>query len=158
MELRKIDRTNLWAITKLTVAPAQQDFVATNTQSILEAYITKEAGYVALPFGLYHEGVPVGFTLIGYGTAGDEDEPAIAEGNYCLWRLMIAQEFQGRGFGTQALQAILSYVKTFPCGMATHCWLSYERENSIAKALYAASGFVETGELCDGEIVAVKPL
>ena len=37
MQLRKIDRTNIWKIVKLSVEKEQEDFVATNTESILEA-------------------------------------------------------------------------------------------------------------------------
>ena len=84
MQLRKIDRTNIWKIVKLSVEKEQENFVATNTESILEAYAESNSGGIALPFGLYEEGVPVGFVMFGYGTIGDEDEPSVAENNYCL--------------------------------------------------------------------------
>lgn len=105
MELRKVTGKNLWEIVALRVAERQQSFVASNTVSILEAYVTITAGGVALPFGLYEDGVPVGFLMLGYGTTGDEDEPGAAAGNYCLWRLMIDRAYQGRGLGKKALAA-----------------------------------------------------
>ena len=40
MELRKVDSNNIWKIIKLSVNDNQLDFVATNTESILEAYTT----------------------------------------------------------------------------------------------------------------------
>lgn len=52
MELRKVDDSNLWQIVKLSVGEDQRKFVATNTQSILQAYTTITSGGVALPFGL----------------------------------------------------------------------------------------------------------
>lgn len=158
MELRKVDASNLWKLVKLSVREEQRNFVATNTESILEAYVTVTSGGVALPFGIYEGEEPVGFVMFGYGSLGDEDEPAVAEGNYCLWRLMIDQRFQGRGLGKRALQLCLDYLRTFPCGGAGWCWLSYEPENTGARALYHGAGFRENGEMCGDEIVAVLKL
>lgn len=158
MELRKIDFKNLWPITKLSVQETQKDFVATNVESLLEAYVIITSDGVALPFGLYEKETLVGFIMIGYGTTGDEDEPAIAADNYCIWRLMIDHKFQGQGFGKKALDAAISYIKTQPCGQADYCWLSYEPENTLAKHLYNHYGFHENGEICDDEIVAVLKL
>ncbi len=50
MELRKVDSENIWKIVKLSVFDEQKGFVATNTESILEAYVTITAGGTALPF------------------------------------------------------------------------------------------------------------
>ncbi len=158
MELRRVDTGNLWSIVKLSVHASQTGFVASNTESILEAYATVASGGVALPFGLYHEDTLVGFVMFGYGTTGDEDEPAVADGNYCIWRFMIDKAYQGRGLGKLAMQAALSYLHEFPCGEADYCWLSYEPENAAARALYQAFGFRENGELCGDEAVAVMRL
>lgn len=96
--------------------------------------------------------------MFGYGSVGDDDEPKVAEGNYCLWRLMIDQKYQNKGYGKEAMKLALDYVKSEPCGKAKLCWLSYEPENVRAKALYAACGFVENGEVCGDEIVAVREI
>ena len=158
IELQKIDAQNLWKVVKLSVRDDQADFVATNTESILEAYVTITAGEVALPFAVCADGVPVGFVMFGYGSTGDKDEPSVAESNYCLWRFMIDQSYQGRGYGRQALAAALDYVRTRPCGPAEYCWLSYEPENQAAKALYTAMGFCENGEMDGDEIVSILKL
>ena len=158
MELVKIDSHNVWKIVKLRVDDAQADFVASNAESIIEAFATRESGHVALPFGLCHEGTLVGFAMIGYDTIGDEDEPEIARGNYCLWRLMIDRAYQGRGFGKLAMATVLEYIAGKPCGDAAYCWLSYEPENEVARSLYHQFGFVENGETDGEEIVAVRRL
>jgi len=155
MELKKVDKTNIWEITKLSVAENQSAFVATNTESILEAYAAIASQEVALPFGIYEKGIPVGFVMFGYGQTGDEQEPAVAAGNYCIWRFMIDQSYQRQGLGKKALMLSLEYLKTFPCGKADCCWLSYEPENEAAKVLYHSFGFAENGERCGEEIVAV---
>ncbi len=158
MELRKIDKNNVWKILKLKVREDQKDFVATNTESIIEAYVTITSGGVALPFGVYEDGEPVGFAMIGYSSIGDEDEPSVADGNYCLWRFMIDKDKQGRGLGKKALSAVLDYIRTFPCGDAKCVWLSYEPENTAAKSLYESFGFRENGETDGDEIVSVLEL
>ncbi len=68
---------------------------------------------------------------------------------------MIDKRYQGKGYGKEALRLALDFIKTWPCGKADLCWISYERDNIIAKNLYASFGFKETGEMCDDEIVAV---
>lgn len=155
IELRKVDSNNIWKIVKLSVNDNQLDFVATNTESILEAYTTITSGGVALPFGIYNEDILIGFVMFGYGRNGDDDAPDIADGNYCIWRFMIDKNYQGQGFGKKALQAAIEYLRSEPCGHATYCWLSYEPENVVAKALYNSVGFIENGEMCGEEIVAV---
>lgn len=158
MELRKIVEKNVWEILKLSVAEAQSDFVATNTESIVEAYTTIAAGGVALPFGIYEGDTPVGFVMIGFGHEDWEDAPAVAAGNYSIWRFMIDKRYQGKGYGKAGLALALDYVRTFPCGKADYCFLSYEPENEAAKALYYSFGFRENGEMDEEEIVAVLPL
>lgn len=87
---------NIWKIVRLSVWETQSDFVATNTESILEAYTTIPSGGVAPPFGIYNGDTPVGFVMFGYGTTSDTDEPAISAGNYCIWILMINRALAGR--------------------------------------------------------------
>lgn len=158
MELRKVDSKNIWKIIKLSVNDEQSDFVATNTESILEAYTAVTSGIVALPFGIYSENTLVGFIMFGYDTIGDEDEPDIAAGNYCIWRFMIDKAYQKQGFGKKAMQVAINYLRSWPCGNAEYCWLSYEPDNAGAKELYHSVGFLENGEMDGEEIVAVLKL
>lgn len=48
----------------------------------------------------------------------------------------------------------LEFIKTFPCGKAEYCWLSYEPENEVACRLYCSFGFSETGEIDGEELIA----
>ena len=160
MELRKIDLKNVWQLVHLSVTDEQKknDFVASNAESLIEAYAAIQSGYAALPFGLYEEDIPVGFVMLGYGSIGDEEEPSVVNDSYCIWRFMIDEKYQKRGFGAAGMEAVLAYIRTCPCGKANWCWLSYEPENKAAKALYARFGFEETGEADGDEIVAVLKL
>jgi diamine N-acetyltransferase len=67
---------------------------------------------------------------------------------------MIDQRYQQKGYGKQAMSHILNYIKTFPLGKASFIVLSYKPNNDIAKKMYGSLGFVETGEIIDGELVA----
>ena len=109
-------------------------------------------------FGLYEDGKTVGFLMIGYGSIGDEDEPKVTKNNYTIWRLMIDTRFQGQGLGTRAIEAAIEYIRTWPCGKADCCFISYDPQNTVAKKLYARMGFRENGETDGDETVAVLPL
>lgn len=157
IRLEAVDSRNVWKLLALEVHPEQRGFVASNTESIVEAYLTLAQGGKAMPFGIFAEGQPVGFLMLGFDTV-DADSPKIASGNYSLWRLMIDKAFQGKGYGRRAVELALAYVKTFPCGPARYCYLSYEPENTAAASLYHSLGFVENGEWDGEEIVAVKEI
>ena len=158
MELRKITFNNMDELAALTVHEEQREFVAPNMTSLAEAYVAVSSGGQAHPFGLYEGERPVGFVMFGYDSLDDPDEPAIAKGNYCLWRFMIYWKHQGRGLGKLALQACLDLLKTRPWGPAESVWLSYEPENQAARALYHKFGFEENGQMCGEEIVAARKL
>ncbi len=159
IHLERVNGDTIWDILKLTVADHQKNFVADNDVSIIEAYIAITSNGYAFPFGIFEDETPVGFVMIGY----DKDEywkdaPAIADGNYNLWRLMIDKAHQNKGYGRQAVELALRFIRTFPCGKADFCWLSYEPENTVAKSLYASFGFVETGDKDGEEQIAVLKL
>ena len=161
LRLEKVNGKNVWDILGLEVSGTQKNFVAENMTSIIEAYTTTAGNGFAFPFGLYDDDTPVGFLMIGFDT--DDywaDAPKIAKGNYNLWRLMIDKRFQQKGYGKEAVKLALDFIRTYPCGKAEYCWLSYEPENEVARKLYLSAGFVERADLCreDEEIPAVLKL
>ena len=159
IRFEKVNAKNVWDLMELKVSPEQKDFVVENTVSIIEAYTTITAGGHALPFGIYDGAEPVGFLMIGYGTDDDwKDAPEIAHDNYSLWRLMIDSRYQGNGYGREAIRLALEFIRTFPCGPAEYCYLSYEPDNTLARGLYKSFGFTENGEMDGDEIVAVLKL
>ena len=159
LRLEKINSKNVWEIIKLKVSKDQQDYVAPNDLSIIEAYTTIMANGHVYTFGVYDEDTPVGFVMIGYDVDDDwTDGPEISKGNYNLWRLMIDEKQQKKGYGRQVIQLALDFIRTYPCGPAEYCYLSYEPENEVAKKLYHSFGFVENGQMDDDEVVAVLKL
>ncbi len=159
LQLEKITGKNVWDILKLCVSEEQKNFVAGNDISIIEAYTAITGNGYAFPFGIYEDDTPIGFLMIGFDTDEHwEDAPIIAKGNYNLWRLMIDKRYQRKGYGKEAVRLALEFIKTFPCGKAEYCWLSYEPENETAGRLYRSFGFVETGEMDGEERIAVLKL
>ena len=159
VRIERVNAENVWDIVSLEVRDDQKSFVADNKRSIIEAYTSTIANGHAFPFGIYDGDIPVGFLMVGF-SVDDEwtDAPAIAKGNYNIWRLMIDKNQQHKGYGRAALKLALEFIETQPCGPAECVWLSYEKENAPAKKLYASFGFEENGEMDGDEIIAVKRL
>ena len=159
LHLEKVNGNNVRDILKLTVSEAQKNYVAANDISIIEAYTAITGNGYAFPFGIYDGNRPVGFLMIGFDV--DDywtDAPEIARGNYNLWRLMIDKTCQNRGYGREAVQLALDFIRSLPCGEAEYCWLSYEPENEAARKLYRSYGFEETGDMDGEEVIAVLRL
>ena len=159
IRIEKVNAKNIWDILELSVSKDQESFVAPNDLSIIEAYIAVTGNGHAFPFGIFENDDPVGFLMIGYDVDDYyENPPHIAYGNYSIWRLMIDEKYQNKGYGKEALRLALEFVRSFPCGEAEFCYLSYELENMKAKKLYSEFGFLENGEKDGDEIVAVLKL
>jgi diamine N-acetyltransferase len=72
-----------------------------------------------------------------------------------LGGITIAVDRQGQGLGRAAVVAALEHLRAQGCASAA---LSYAPDNERAKHVYAALGFVETGEMEDDELVARRAL
>ncbi len=67
-------------------------------------------------------------------------------------RYMIDAQHQGKGSGTAALPVLIDLmIERHNCG---EIFLDYSPGNDLAARLYAQMGFVPTGEVERGEIVA----
>ena len=99
--LEKITYKNyINVILGLKVSKHQKNFVASNNNSLAEAYVAITNGGVALPFAICKNKKPIGFLMIGYGLAEDDDlekeDPLFVEmarKSYCVWRFMIDKRY-----------------------------------------------------------------
>jgi len=150
ISLRPVDSTNYRECIELAVAPDQERFVASNVQSLAEAYVWREG---AEPFAVYSDDVVVGFALL-FPLGEEEPDGSVPLANtvrgFILVRLMIDRQFQSQGFGRAALEAIAELIRSR--GLPT-IRLSVVPENEQALEFYRRNGFVETGELHGGEVV-----
>lgn len=153
IKLVKVSTKNFDALIDLKVNESQHEFVADNIYSLAEAYANVSEGRYAQPFGIYDGDEPVGFLMIGYNIVdGEEDlvKYPLVKDNYLIWRFMIDKKHQGKGYGKEAMRLALEFIRTFPCGEAEYCWLSYEPDNTVARDLYRSFGFVEASQMPEG--------
>jgi diamine N-acetyltransferase len=154
IRLEKVTYDNVDDILGLRVAENQKNFVADNNWSLIQAYLTLADGEPVFPFGIYADDTPVGFVMINYDDdwTGYEREGWLSSDTYqfykdkpfyYIWRFMIDEKYQGKGYGKEALRRSLEFIRTCPCGEADYCVLSYEPENVAAKHLYGTVGFEE---------------
>ena len=139
VELREITESNYNECLNLKVPDNQKDFVASNVYSLAQAWVFYETAY---PFAIYADNVMVGFIMMGFYKP---------KGIYNIWRLMIDERFQGKGYGKEALLLAIKYLKE---KYNVHeIFLSFEPKNFIAEKLYENVGFQRTDEVAGKEIV-----
>ncbi len=126
LTFKKIDKENYMECILLKVKEHQQDFVADNAQSLLDAHYLEGLE----TFGIYHNDIMVGFLLYDYD----------AElGGWSLSRFMIGAQYQGKGFGTAALN---SFLRFFESNIGTKpLFACVNVENKITIALFQKFGF-----------------
>ena len=142
IELIGLSEDNMQQCFNLKVACDQMQYIASNEESWKAA---KENEKVARPFAVYCDEKMIGFTMFAFDE--DYEDP---DDRYWLWRLMIDESFQGKGYGTAALQRIIQYFKDHG---ANNIRLSTKDTNTNALSLYHKAGFRDTGEMNDKEIV-----
>jgi diamine N-acetyltransferase len=141
IQLREITKENFKAILRLKVAPTQEKFVASNAISIAEAHFYPENSWFR---AIYYDETPVGFLML-------DDQPQ--KSLYFLWRFMIDASQQGKGYGREAIKLLVQHVATRP--NATALFVSYVPSEGGPALFYQKLGFVPTGEIEEGEIVAM---
>lgn len=130
IQLKAITAQNWKAVAQLELKPDQLGFVPSNLYSIAEAQFYKEAQSKAI----YADDELVGYTLYGRDYATLECK---------LFRLMIAKDYQGRGYAKLAIKEVIKDLKQR--FKAKRVFLSYQVDNELAKTLYKRLGFIEKG-------------
>lgn len=139
VSLVEIDAVNWREAAAVTPHPSQARFVAPVTYYLCLCFYGPDWS----PLGIAVDGHVVGHVM----WAVDEDD-----GSYWIGGLVVDAAHQRQGIGRAAVQALIDrFAATAPNGQVA---LSYEPANEPARALYAALGFVETGELEGEEVVA----
>ncbi len=141
VRLAPVDAANWRAVTALTVAESQSDWVAAPAYYLALCHYG-ESGWRPLAV-LDTEGDVVGFLMWTV-------DPA--DGAAWLGGVIIDAARQGRGFGRAAVRAAIGLLAD-EHGLSSFA-LSYEPANTAARRCYASLGFTETGETEDTEVVA----
>jgi diamine N-acetyltransferase len=149
--LREITEANRAAVEALAVAPEQEPHVTGVVESLAEGEATPDA--CPRSRAIYADETPVGFVMLSDGIPPERTQYL---GPYFLWRLLIDARYQGRGFGTAALDLVVEYVRARPG--ATELLASYVPGPAEPLAFYLRYGFTPTGAVDHGEPVLALPL
>ena len=127
--------------------------VAPNAVSIAEAHFEPAAWFRAI-----HADTPEqGDALVGFLMLYDPTlSPAPEQPEFMLWRLMVDQRFQGRGYGQAAVERLIDHVRTRPGADALY--VSHVKEAERTARFYRSLGFAYTGEEDEDELVMVRRL
>ncbi|WKZ38199.1 MAG: GNAT family N-acetyltransferase [Anaerolineales bacterium] len=150
-EIRPVNKENWVTLIDLNVRDDQKGFVASNLYSIAQSQFGDEyeGHWDFHPFGIYDGDRPVGFLMYALNFKHPRHQAFVQ-------RLMVDEKFQGRGYGRFGMEAMLEIFRAD--GRIKAVGISYEPENEGARTLYASLGFVETGEVVEGEAVAILRL
>lgn len=128
-----ITEDNFYQVIGLKVADEERTFVASNVQSLAECWLYRDNGDV-FPYAIYAEDSLVGFVLIDV----DDDDST-----YMIWRLMIDEAYQGRGYGRRTLEHLIQQARTLNYHRLR---ADYVTENAKMAHLLNRLGFVKIGE------------
>lgn len=141
LTLKRVDESNFIDCFNLKLKEGQEKFVSHPVRSLAQAYVYYNQ---CTPFAVFKENTIVGYVMVIY----DYDEE-----NYNIWHMMIDEKYQNKGYGTQAINLCLDYIKTKPFGTSNEVVLTCNEENSQGIYIYEKVGFKDSGERDDDEII-----
>ncbi|WP_368074942.1 GNAT family N-acetyltransferase [uncultured Clostridium sp.] len=136
-----MDESNFIECFNLSFGEGQDRFVSHPIRSLAQAYVYYNQ---CTPFGIYSNDTIVGYVMVIY----DYDEET-----YNIWHMMIDEKYQGKGYGSIAINLCIDYIKSKPFGSSNDVILTCNIDNSIAIHIYEKIGFKDTGEGDDNELV-----
>jgi diamine N-acetyltransferase len=145
--LRELTDENRAAVLALRVAPGQERFVGGSVQAALRdaaEYPHARPWYRAI----CADDEPVGFVMVSWNI---NPHPPEIIGPWFLWKLLIDERHQGRGYGSEAVRQVATLVRAEG---AIELLTSYVPEKGGPAEFYRRLGFEPTGELdANGEVI-----
>lgn len=133
--LRDITGDNYFQVLELKISPEQEaaKFVSPVVRSLADAWFYREEG-ITYPKAIYADEDLVGFIMYELDTE---------EQQVFVWRFLIDQAFQGRGYGRQTIETVLAMAKEQ--AKITKVVADYVDGNEPMKKILLDLGFEETG-------------
>lgn len=141
VNLREITRENYITCLRLKVKSEQESFVASNAISLAQSKYEPEC----IPLAIYDDEVMVGFTMYCVDTEVN---------TYYIYRLMIDEKYQSKGYGHESMKLLLKKIKADP--NYNRIYIDCRPENIAAQRLYAELGFVPTDDINDGDDIYMR--
>ena len=132
---REITSDNYSQVLNLKITPEQEaaKFVSPVVRSLADAWFYRDEG-IAYPKAVYEDEDLVGFIMYELDTE---------EQQVFIWRFLIDQAFQGKGYGRQTIEAVLAMAKEQ--AQITKVVADYVDGNEPMKKILLDLGFEETG-------------
>jgi diamine N-acetyltransferase len=133
VRLVQVTEDNWMEIASLAVKENQRGYVAPSVGILARGYVYRDCN--AKIYAFENDGVIVGTALVREFT----DEPL----GYDLQQFMIDEKYQGKGYGSRALELILDELRKE--GRYDHVELCVKKADIEAIRLYEKYGFVDSG-------------
>lgn len=139
VELQEITKDTWYKCTQLEVSAKQKSYFP-----VPVVYWMAECRYMSQwhELAITCEDNIIGFTV--YGLDPDNNE-------YWIIAFLIDKEYQGRGYGKEAVKALIALIKNRH--NPSKVYIGHRPNNEIASNLYESLGFTDTGERHGGEII-----
>lgn len=133
--LRDITGDNYFQVLELKISPEQEaaKFVAPVVRSLADAWYYRDEG-ITYPKAIYAKDDLVGFIMYDL----DPEEQQVF-----IWRFLIDQRYQGKGYGRQTIEVVLKMAKEQ--AQMTKVVADYVDGNEPMKKILLDLGFEETG-------------
>lgn len=132
--LKEITEENYAEVLQLSVSDADKTFVAPVVRSLADCWLYRKNEDL-FPYAIYAEKQLVGFLLL------DLDEQ---EGSLLLWRLLIDQQFQGKGYGRASIEKVIGLSRDFES--VSYVRVDYVKDNVKMARLLNSLSFTIFGE------------
>ena len=135
MRLISVTEDNWMDVASLSVKEEQKKYVAPAIGILARGYVYRDCN--AKIYAFENDGVIVGTALVREFT----DEPL----GYDLQQFMIDEKYQGKGYGSRALELILDELRKE--GRYDHVELCVKKADAEAIRLYGKHGFADSGNV-----------
>ncbi|MGC5323833.1 GNAT family N-acetyltransferase [Brevibacillus sp. SYSU BS000544] len=138
LTLKEVTSENWEECIELEPREDQKQFIASNLYSLAQSKFLPNFETLAV----YKDQIMVGFVM--YGKDPDDSQ-------YWIYRLMIAANNQGNGYGAETMRQVIERIKSKPD--TTDIMVAYHPDNRSAASLYEKLGFTVIGKAPWGEIM-----
>lgn len=144
VKLVEVNAENWYECCQLDVSENQVGYIEPNAISIAQSKFVE----TLKPYAIYVDEKVAGFLMFN-------SEPEELDGHW-IYRIMIDQEFQGKGIGKAATMLMISEMSKLPD--VQKIIVGYHPENMAAHHLYASLGFVDHGDRFGKEMAVIKSI